>query len=218
LSGRYRSFLDVHLAKTAQTEKQFGQRPPHIVTTGYMTESPIRDYVNAHYAGQNVWVSRGLSVGLRMVPTVRDLQFAWEEMPQQVLDEQQEKMRTSLRSALTNWARSAGEAADYVDNLPFQCMHPVGHWYEIPNLLRNGTLQQLLTAQPQLKYLMLHNIDTLGANLDAACLGQHIQSGADLSFEVITRRLEDRGGGLARVNGRVRLVVGLAMPNEEDEF
>jgi hypothetical protein len=218
LSGRYRSFLDVHLAKTAQTEKQFGQRPPHIVTTGYMTESPIRDYVNAHYAGQNVWVSRGLSVGLRMVPTVRDLQFAWEEMPQQVLDEQQEKMRTSLRSALTNWARSAGEAADYVDNLPFQCMHPVGHWYEIPNLLRNGTLQQLLTAQPQLKYLMLHNIDTLGANLDAACLGQHIQSGADLSFEVITRRLEDRGGGLARVNGRVRLVEGLAMPNEEDEF
>ena len=153
-----------------------------------------------------------------MVPTERDLQFMWEEMPQQVLDEQQEKMRTSLRSALTNWARSAGEAADYTDNLPFQCMHPVGHWYEVPNLLRNGTLHELLTKQPQLKYLMLHNIDTLGANLDAACLGQHINSGSDLSFEVITRRLEDRGGGLARVDGRVRLVEGLAMPNEQDEF
>jgi hypothetical protein len=35
---------------------------------------------------------------------------------------------------------------------------------------------------------------------------------------VIRRRLEDRGGGLARVNGRVRLVEGLAMPREEDEF
>lgn len=218
LSGSYRSFLDVHLAKTARTEQEFGKRPPHVVTTGYMTESPIRDYVNATYSDENVWVSRGLSVGLRMVPTERDLQFAWEEMPQQVLDEQQEKMRTSLRSALTNWARSAGEAADYTDNLPFQCMHPVGHWYEIPNLLRNGTLHRLLTEQPQLKYLMLHNIDTLGANLDPSCLGQHIHSGADLSFEVITRRLEDRGGGLARVDGRVRLVEGLAMPNEEDEF
>ena len=21
-----------------------------------------------------------------------------------------------------------------------QCLHPVGHWYEVPNLLRNGTL------------------------------------------------------------------------------
>jgi hypothetical protein len=35
---------------------------------------------------------------------------------------------------------------------------------------------------------------------------------------MITRRLEDRGGGLARVNGRVRLVEGLAMPREEAEF
>jgi UDP-N-acetylglucosamine pyrophosphorylase len=117
-----------------------------------------------------------------------------------------------------NWARTAGEASDYTDNLPSQCMHPVGHWYEVPNILRNGTLKQMLEDRPQLKYLMLHNIDTLGANLDAGCLGLHIQSNADLSFEVISRRLEDRGGGLARVDGRVRLVEGLAMPREEDEF
>jgi hypothetical protein len=97
-------------------------------------------------------------------------------------------------------------------------MHPVGHWYEIPNMLRNGTLAELLQKQPQLKYLMLHNIDTLGASIDPACLGTHIQNGAELSFEVISRRLEDRGGGLARVDGRVRLVEGLAIPNEEDEF
>jgi hypothetical protein len=97
-------------------------------------------------------------------------------------------------------------------------MHPVGHWYEVPNLMRNGTLLQMLTDRPQLKYLMLHNIDTLGANVDARYLGLHIQSNADLSFEVISRRLEDRGGGLAKVDGRVRLVEGLAMPREEDEF
>jgi len=39
-----------------------------------------------------------------------------------------------------------------------------------------------------------------------------------LTFEVITRRIDDRGGGLARVNGRVRLIEGLAMPREEAEF
>ena len=65
---------------------------------------------------------------------------------------------------------------------------------------------------------MLHNIDTLGADLSPALLGGHIRSGACLSFEVILRRLEDRGGGLARVNGRVRLVEGLAMPREQVEF
>ena len=46
----------------------------------------------------------------------------------------------------------------------------------------------------------------------------HIATGRCLSFEVIPRRLEDRGGGLARVDGRVRLVEGLALPREEDEF
>jgi hypothetical protein len=148
----------------------------------------------------------------------RDLRFLWEEMPQQVLDEQQQKLRGSLRQALIQWARSAGEASDYTDNVPLQCLHPVGHWYEVPNLLRNGVLARLVAERPQLRYLLLHNIDTLGADLNPSLLGFHIRSGAALSFEVITRRLEDRGGGLARVDGRVRLVEGLAMPREEVEF
>ena len=139
-------------------------------------------------------------------------------MPQQVLDEQQQKVRESLHHALRGWARSAGEGKDYTDNLPVQCLHPVGHWYEIPNLLRNGVLARLLTERPQLKHLLLHNIDTLGADADPAMFGLHLESGACLTFEVITRRLEDRGGGLARVNGQVRLVEGLALPREEDEF
>jgi hypothetical protein len=64
----------------------------------------------------------------------------------------------------------------------------------------------------------MHNIDTLGAHLDPALLGHHIESGATLSFEMIPRRLEDRGGGLARVAGRVRIIEGLALPREDDEF
>jgi hypothetical protein len=139
-------------------------------------------------------------------------------MPQQRLDEQQQKVRDSLRAALLDWARSAGEAADYTDNLPLQCLHPVGHWYEVPNLFRNGVLRRLLAERPQLKHLLLHNIDTLGADVDPALLGSHLESRAGLTFEVIHRRLEDRGGGLARVNGQVRLVEGLAMPREEEEF
>jgi hypothetical protein len=153
-----------------------------------------------------------------MIPMMRDLRFAWEELPQQLLDEQQQKVRDSLHAALINWAREAGEASDYSDNLPLQCLHPVGHWYEVPNLLRNGVLLCLFTERPRLKYLLLHNIDTLGATIEPALLGWHIQSGACLTFEVIPRRLEDRGGGLARVNGRVRLLEGLAMPREEAEF
>lgn len=218
MNGRWRSFLDIHFAKTRNVAQHAGISPLHVVTTGYMTDRPIRDAVEQLNDPNHFRVSRGMSVGLRMVPTVRDLQFAWEEVSQQVLDQQREKVRHSLRAALMNWAQTAGESSDYTDNLPSQCMHPVGHWYEVPNLLRNGTLLQMLIDRPQLRYLMLHNIDTLGANVDAGYLGLHIQSGADLSLEVISRQLEDRGGGLAKVDGRIRLVEGLAMPREEDEF
>ncbi len=157
-------------------------------------------------------------MGLRMVPMPRDLRFAWEELPQQVLDVQAQKVRESLHAALISWAETVRGGSDYTDNLPLQCLHPVGHWFEVPNMLRNGTLARLLAQRPQLKYLMLHNVDTLGADLDPGLLGLHLREGACLTFEVIGRRIEDRGGGLARVNGRAQLIESLAMPREEDEF
>jgi hypothetical protein len=221
LGGRHRSFIETHLAKSRKTGREAGMTIPHIFTTSYFSHDPterfLTHYENFHYEGP-LYLSQGKSIGLRTVPTVRDLRFAWEEMPQQVLDVQQQKVRDSLRTALLGWAESTGEASDYTDNLPLQCLHPVGHWYEVPNLLRNGTLSKLLAERPQLQTLVLHNIDTVGMNVDPALLGHHLDSGAGLSFEVITRRLEDRGGGLARVNGRPQLVEGLAMPREEDEF
>ena len=221
LAGRHRTFLEAHLAKSRKLSRSVGRAIPHVFTTSYLTHEPIEKFLAARnyysYAGQ-VLLSPGKAVGLRMIPNERDLRFLWEEMPQQMLDEQQQKVRDSLRHALIQWARSSGESADYTDNLPLQCLHPVGHWYEVPNLFRNGVLRQLLSANPGLKYLLLHNIDTLGADADPGLLGLHIASGAVLSFEVLTRRLEDRGGGLARVDGKVRLVEGLAMPREEAEF
>jgi hypothetical protein len=221
MSGRHRTFVEVHLAKTRRASAECGTEIPHLFTTSYLTHEPIAQWLarwkNYGYTGP-VLLSPGRAIGLRLVPTERDLRFMWEEMPQQLLDEQAQKVRESLRAALIGWAQHAGEASDYTDNVPAQCLHPVGHWYEIPNMLRNGMLLRLLQERPHLKYLLAHNIDTLGANLDPALLGWHIDHGAALSFEMITRRLEDRGGGLARVNGRVRIVEGLALPREEDEF
>ncbi len=221
LGGKHRTFIETHLGKSRKRGFEAGNTIPHLFTTSYLTHGPTSDFLDTvdHYSYPGpLHLSPGRSVGQRMIPTERDLRFAWEEMPQQVLDEQQQKMRDSLRSALIGWAQSAGEATDYNDNLPLQCLHPVGHFYELPNLFLNGTLAELLKERPQLKTLMLHNIDTLGADVDPTILGHHLQSDAGLTFEVITRRLEDRGGGLASVDGRTRLLEGLAMPREEDEF
>ena len=221
LGGRHRSFIEVHLAKSRRIGRACGTPLPHLFSTRHLTHGPIERAVAEHggygYEGP-LRLSPGRAVGIRMIPMERDLRFAWVETAQQRLDEQAQKMRDSLHAALLGWARAAGEGRDYTDNLPLQCVHPVGHWYEIPNLIRNGTLRQLLRERPALNYLLLHNIDTVGADVDPALLGAHLRSGACLSFEVIARGIEDRGGGLARVNGHLRLVEGLALPREEIEF
>jgi hypothetical protein len=219
LGGHHRSFLEVHLAKTIATSRIAGTTIPHVVTTSHLTHDQIATALARWVkADVSLTLSPGRSVGLRLVPMTRDLRFAWEELSHQVLDEQKQKVRDSLHAALIAWAEQAGEGSDYTTNVPQQCLHPVGHWYEIPNMLRNGVLRKLLAEWPNLKWLFLHNIDTVGADLDPALLGRHIAGGSCLTYEVIPRRIEDRGGGLARVNGRPRLVEGLAMPREEDEF
>ncbi|OQA14358.1 MAG: UTP--glucose-1-phosphate uridylyltransferase [Chloroflexi bacterium ADurb.Bin360] len=221
LGGRHRSFIEVHLAKSRRVSFEVGVPLPHVITTGYLTHTPIQAYLEVNaghgYPGP-LLLSPGRAVGLRLAPMTRDLRFAWEEMPQQLLDEQAQKMRDSLHAALIAWAQQVGEGSDYTDNLPLQCLHPVGHWYEIPNLFKNGVLARLLAERPQLRVLMLHNIDTVGAEVDPVLLGAHLHSGATMTVEVITRRVEDRGGGLARVDGQLRLIEGLALPREEDEF
>jgi hypothetical protein len=221
LGGRHRTFLEVHLAKSRRLSRLCGAPLPHVITTSYLTHDAIRSFLQAednyHYPGP-LLLSPGRSIGLRLVPMTRDLRFAWEEMPQQMLDEQAQKVRDSLRSALLRWAEQTGEGTNYTANVPLQCVHPMGHWYEIPNLLRNGVLAHLLNEAPHLKYLMAHNIDTLGADLSPSLLGWHIEQGAALSTEVTPRNIEDRGGGLARIDGRVRLIEGLALPFEEIEF
>ncbi len=221
LAGKHRSFLEIHLAKTQRAAARYDAVLPHIVTTSFLTDAPVKKHLalndNYGYAGP-LYLSPGRSISQRLVPMVRDLVFLWEEMPQETLDEQKQKVREAIRGALMEWARDKGEGSDYEDNVAVQRFNPPGHWYEVPNLFRNGVLAELLTECPQVETIMLHNIDTLGADLDPEPLGIHLERGNVLTFEVVPRRIDDRGGGLARVNGRPRLLEGLAQPREEDEF
>jgi galactokinase/mevalonate kinase-like predicted kinase len=221
LKGRHRSFLEIHVAKSVRTSRQYGVALPHIVSTSYLTHAPIEKHLSAHkqYGYQHpVVLSPGRAIGQRLIPVVRDLVVLWEEMPQETLDEQKQKVRDSVRHALMDWAQASGEGSDYTDNVPVQRFHPPGHWYEVPNLFRNGVLAGLLSEFPHLETILLHNIDTLGVHVDPLALGLHLASDNVLTFEVVPRRIADRGGGLAHVNGLLRLLEGLAQPREEDEF
>ena len=221
LDGRHRSFLEIHLAKTKKTMTVFGGMVPHVVTTSYLTHAAIDRHLarTGHYGHAGpVYLSRGQSIAQRLTPMVRDLTFLWEEGAHETLDENKQKVRAAGRRAILDWARSKGEGTDYTDNVPIQRFNPPGHFYEVPNLLRNGVLARLLEEHPHLKWLMVHNVDTLGADVDPGVLGLAMAADSTLGFEVIARRIDDRGGGLARVGGRLRLLEGLAQPREDTEF
>ncbi len=221
VQGKHRGFLELHLAKTRRSIREAGAAIPHVVTTSFLTHGAIEHHLSqsGSYGHDGpVVLSRGQSIGQRLIPMARDLTFLWEEGSHEVLDDNKQKVRDAGRRAILGWAEAKGEGADYTDNVPIQRFNPPGHFYEVPTLLRNGVLADLLDRFPRLNWLMVHNIDTLGASLDPGVLGLAIGSGSTLNFEVIPRRIDDRGGGLARVNGRVRLLEGLAQPREDVEF
>ncbi len=221
IDGKYRTFIECHLAKSRSTGKKSGTRIPHVFTTSYLTNSAIVNYLERsnyfNYEGK-VYISPSGSIGHRVYPMERDLRFYWEEQLQQKMDDNVQKVQDDIHRALIEWTKSRGEGEDYSENKDILRYNPPGHWYEVPNLIKNGTLARLLKDNPGLKYLLCHNIDTMGAHIDPDLLGMHIKSPSCMTFEVTPRRIEDAGGGLAKINGSLRLIEGLALPREEDEY
>ncbi|MHC4943772.1 MAG: UTP--glucose-1-phosphate uridylyltransferase [Planctomycetota bacterium] len=221
MAGKHRSFTEIHLAKSRRAAAEFGAPVQHVFTTSFLTHAAFERYLSQsdHFGYEGpIHLSRAHAIGHRVYPMERDLRFIWEELPQQMLDEQQQKILEDYHEAVIQWTREAGEGDDYRENLPIQRFNPPGHWHEIPNMFKNGVLARLLEENPELRYLLVHNTDTLGAGLDPLLLGMHMASKKVLTFEVTPRRFEDKGGGLALVDGKPQLMEALALPREEDEF
>jgi len=210
MRGRYRCFLEIHLSKSELSRRRWGIAFPHVFTTSFLTHSPIKQVLrrenNYGYQGK-ILLSQTPSLRRRLIPTERDLRADTSEPAEQ-----------EGLEALIRLARKRGFGNDYSQNSADNLFHPAGHWYEIPGLVRNGTLARLLRAAPGLRHLLVHNLDTLGTTLDPGLLGLHVRSGSALTFEVTPRWRGDRGGYLARVDGQIRLVENLALPRPEQHF
>jgi hypothetical protein len=108
MNGKHRSFIEIHLAKNKKTSNMYGASIPFIVATSYLTHKPIerklQNELNYNYLG-DVYLSPGKSIGQRFIPMERDLRFLWEEMPQEQLDENKQKVREAVRAAMISWAK-----------------------------------------------------------------------------------------------------------------
>ena len=102
----------------------------------------------------------------------RDLRFAWEEMPQQMLDEQAQKVRESLHATLIALGRSRrAKAATTPTICPCSACTRWATGTKCPTCCATACWRACWRSARGCSYLMVHNIDTLGADVDAALLG-----------------------------------------------
>lgn len=90
-----------------------------------------------------------------------------------------------------------------------------GHGDALRRVRDSGVLAQLRARG--VEHVMISNVDNLGATLDPALLGAHLQAvagGAELSVEVVRRQPEDAGGCVAEVAGRPVIVESFRLPAE----
>ena len=140
LDGRHRSFLEIHLAKTRKAAARVRSHDPprrdHQLPDARRHRAPPASPPATTATTARSTCRRGRSIGQRLIPMTRDLTFLWEEASHETLDENKQKVRDAGRRAILDWARSQGEGTDYTDNVPIQRFNPPGHFYEVPNLLR----------------------------------------------------------------------------------
>lgn len=66
-------------------------------------------------------------------------------------------------------------------------------------------------------YLLFSNVDNLGATVDLAIVGCHVDSGCEMTVEVAAKNPGDQGGAPAKVDGKLQLVEGFAFPADFDQ-
>lgn len=82
---------------------------------------------------------------------------------------------------------------------------------DFPGAFRHAGLMKRFLQQGG-RYLLVRNVDNLGARLDPVILGHHIRSGRDATVELAPKWKGDAGGAPYHHQGRTQLIEGLRFP------
>jgi UTP--glucose-1-phosphate uridylyltransferase len=98
------------------------------------------------------------------------------------------------------------------DGMPSE--HSPGHG-DLPEALqRSGLLDEFISGGG--RYVTVANLDNLGATLDAAVIGMHIDHSLPVTCEVVDKHGGDRGGIPVRLDGRPLVLEEFRIPESFD--
>ncbi len=93
-------------------------------------------------------------------------------------------------------------------------LYSPGHGDFLDAFRRSGMLEQMRSHG--VRYVVVSNVDNLGARVDPAVLGMHVLEGKPMTAEV-ARKQGDMGGAPARVDGRLQLLEAPRFPPGFDQ-
>ncbi|MCC6334668.1 MAG: UTP--glucose-1-phosphate uridylyltransferase [Myxococcales bacterium] len=82
-------------------------------------------------------------------------------------------------------------------------------------LRKSGLLGKFRAAGGKL--VVMSNVDNLGATLDPAIIGFHLEHGAQITAEVVRKEKGDKGGAPARLDGVPQIIEGFRFPKDFDQ-
>lgn len=88
-------------------------------------------------------------------------------------------------------------------------LHPLGHG-DLGNALYTSGI---LADNPQVKHVIVCNVDNVLASPHPGVLGHHLRSGRKVTCEVVERDRSDSGGVLAWVDDRLQVVESFRLPD-----
>lgn len=87
-------------------------------------------------------------------------------------------------------------------------LYPLGHGDVGPALVESKVLDE----NPQVKRIVVCNVDNVLASPDASVIGCHIRSGAKVSCELVPRQKGDRGGIPVWINDQLQVAEDFRLP------
>lgn len=171
---------------------------------------PGRTFLDLRLAGHRAMEEK---VG-REIPFWLMTSHATEEATQAALDDRLDGYHVATFPQMVS-LRLDPDGHLFFDDEGQPSEHAPGHG-DLPEALqRSGLLDEFISRGGE--YVTTANLDNIGATIDPALVGMHMDTGADLLCEVADKEGSDKGGIPARLDGRPLILEEFRIPPEFDD-
>jgi galactokinase/mevalonate kinase-like predicted kinase len=217
IAGSYCSPIELKMAHFRYLKETFQINVCPVFANGYFTEKNTKRVLKANdFFGVDPSVIYHCrhEVVHRVVPTIKDLEFWFNNIREKSRGAKDEELAHQYNRAMINWIQEEGEGNIYnaKGRNKLTTLVSPGHFFSFLSIVTNGVLGKLL--KQGVKHLVVSSNDNLMSTIDPAIFFYHMKNNNGATSEVVPK-LFDRGGAPIVVNGAVEIYEDFRFPDME---